>query len=517
MTAKPPLSTYDRVLAHQAAVRPEALALWFKGRETSFGQLWRHVCQAAHGYATLGLRPGDRVAVLAANSDLYLEAVHGAITGGFLPVPVNARLAVPEIAFIVADCGAKVLVTDAALLPQARAALEAMPAEASRLLLLGLDTEAADVRGYGALRDGQPETKPAHQPQPEDAHVVLYTSGTTANPKGVILSHYSALCWQDLILNPDDPEMGYWSPEDRHLACLPMFHVAGLGLANMAMLAGTPSYIAPSAAPEDLLSFMAEHRVTKAMIVPSLIHMLVEHAGGDRTPFAALDLVYYGAAPMPDAQYQRARVVMGCDLAQLYGLTESCGAITYLAPGDHDPGRPGATGKAMGHVDLKVVDLDGKALPPGEPGQICIRSPSLMTAYLNRPDATAKTLRDGWLYSGDMGRLEEDGMLFVMDRVDDMIITGGENVSPVEVENALAHHPGVAELGVIGVPDPKWGQAVTAYVVPRVGVDISEDGLRAFARERLAGYKVPKAVIFVDSLPRNASGKLLRRKLRAPD
>ena len=310
-----------------------------------------------------------------------------------------------------------------------------------------------------------------------------------------------------------------WLPGDSAVQAMPVSHISGAGWGMIAVHYGATCHIQRQFDLDQTFDMIANDRISKIFLVPAALQFLVRHPRAATTDFSCIREMGYGASPIPLPLLRECIKVMGCGFVQFYGMTETTGTIIALPPEDHSPAgspRMRAAGKPLPWVQVRVVDADGKDVPPGQVGEIVTRSGANMVGYWNRPQETAKTLRDGWLHTGDAGFLDDDGYVFIHDRVKDMIISGGENVYPAEVESALAEHPAIAEVAVIGVPDEKWGEAVKAMVVLRPDAELAEDELIAWSRTRIAGFKAPKSVAFVPVLPRNASGKLLKRELRDP-
>jgi acyl-CoA synthetase (AMP-forming)/AMP-acid ligase II len=341
----------------------------------------------------------------------------------------------------------------------------------------------------------------------------MYTSGTTGYPKGAQLSHSGLLALTNVGLR----SIGGWHENDVNLVCMPLFHIGGSGWALIGFHRGVDSVLMRDADPAAILRAIPEFRITKGFMVPALILFTLQNPQCKATDFSSLELICYGASPAPIDLVRNAIKVFGCELAQVYGLTETTGAINYLPPEDHDNSeRLKSCGKPMVGIEIHVVDASGKDVPTGEVGEIITRSPQNMLGYWNQPEATSRTIRGEWFYTGDAGYLDKDGYLYIYDRVKDMIISGGENIYPAEVESALFGHPAIADVAVIGIPDDKWGEAVKAIVVKKPGVNVTPEELIGFARERIAHFKVPRSVDFIDALPRTPTGKILKRELRKP-
>jgi long-chain acyl-CoA synthetase len=346
----------------------------------------------------------------------------------------------------------------------------------------------------------------------------MYTSGTTGHPKGVQLPHR---CFFDLWRHEPNPDMAFneWTEDDVNLVAMPSFHIGGVGWGILGIRAGARNIVVKEFDPGVTLDMIQSHGITKLFLVPAAMRMVLQHPRARQTDYSSVAFISYGASPIPLDLLREAIEVFQCGFVQLYGMTETTGSATYLPPEDHDTSgneRMRSAGKPFPGVKLKIVDDQGEELPPRQVGEICIASPVNMLGYWNLPEATEKTLVDGYVHTGDAGFLDEDGYVYVHDRVKDMIVSGAENIYPAEVESAIFGHPAVADVAVIGIPDERWGEAVKAVVVLKPGAEADPDGIIGFARERIAGYKLPKSVDFIDELPRNPSGKILKRELRKP-
>jgi acyl-CoA synthetase (AMP-forming)/AMP-acid ligase II len=505
---EPQLLSFDHFITHWASERPGIVALCEGDRSLTFAQLEESTNKVVAALMSAGLRKGDRVAWLGKNSDLYFTLFYGAARLGIVMVPVGWRLAPVEIAYIVNDTKARLLFAGPGF-------------DDTVKNIAALFTEVEQIFGADEARDWINAAVPApfDPALPDDAVLQLYTSGTTGNPKGAVLSNRNLFGLRVPMVDAGLP-WSTWDDDEVALIAMPCAHIGGTGLGVMALAAGVPGYVLAEFTPDGVLDAVEQGGVTRFFMVPAALQMVINHPRAATTDFSRLKYVIYGAAPIPLDLLRECIKVFGADFLQAYGMTETTGTIVMLPPEDHDPNgnlRMRAAGKALPGVELRVIDEGGNDVQIGDVGEIITRSSNNMLHYWNLPEATQNTVtEDGWIYTGDAGYLDSDGYLFIHDRVKDMIITGGENVYPAEVESAIYGHPALAEVAVIGVPDDKWGEAVKAVCVAKPGMSIDESDIIAWTRERIAGFKVPKSIDVIDALPRNASGKILRKDLRAP-
>ncbi|MFI4974663.1 MAG: long-chain-fatty-acid--CoA ligase [Caulobacterales bacterium] len=493
----------------QARERGDAVAIWFEGRETSYADLERLSSHCAQALIAAGVQPGDRVGVLAKGCDDFFILWFGCLKARACLTPVNWRLAPPEIAFILRDAGAKILFCGETYADTVATILSDTPDIHHLVQMEPGHPRWPDFRGWIGQH---PADGPRLANLPDDDVIQLYTSGTTGLPKGVQLTeaNYASL------FRSATQMWARFDAGDAVLVAMPLFHVAGANMGMLGLAQGAAAVVMREADPARILALIQEHGIKKAFLVPALINMILQHPALADTDLGCLQDVYYGASPISEEVLTRARTRFGADFTQLYGLTETIGLGAYLPPESHVGVKLRSCGVPSPEVELRVM-LDGREAGPGEVGEIEIRSAGVMKGYWNRPDATRDAISpDGWFRSGDAGFFDDEGYLFIHDRVKDMIVSGGENVYPAEVENAIFSHPDVADAAVIGVPDERWGEAVKAIVVLRPGVAANPAGIIAHCRERIAGYKAPKSVDFIEALPRNPSGKVLRRELREP-
>jgi acyl-CoA synthetase (AMP-forming)/AMP-acid ligase II len=488
-------------LLTQGATRfPQRACVVESDRARTFAEADEHAARGAAAMRAAGVRSGDRVALLARNELEYLEIMAASQRAEAILVPLNNRLTTPELAYIVADCSPRLLIQG--------------PGYADVAAALDVEhTWHLGDEGTGRPYDG---VLAATEPMPRGvldsaaAGTILYTSGTTGRPKGAVLSNGALATRMLFIVVESGARSG-----DVFVQTLPMFHIAANISAAYAVIGGT-NVMVTAFDPAEVVALLARHRATAILLVPTTINRLCDEPSLLTADLSALRLVHYGASPIPPEVLRRALRLLRCGFLQYFGMTETSGC-TLLRPDDHDPEchpeRLASAGTETLTFSVRVVDGEDRAVGPGEVGEVVCRGPAVMDGYWNNPEATAEALRGRWMHTGDLGYRDANGYLFITDRLKDMIVTGGENVYPREVEDVIYEHPGVLEAAVIGIPDERWGEAVHAIVVPR-GAGPSGDELLDHCRARLAGYKVPKSVEFVDALPRNVTGKVLKRELR---
>jgi len=511
------MRTLGDIARNHGRTRADNIAMQFEGRTTTFAALDRQSNQAANALIAAGLKPGDRVAYLGKNSDHYFELWFAASKAGAIMTPIGWRLSPPEVAYIVDDTAASVLFVGAEC---ATCAEEALKQTQTKPQVIALEAGAHTWPTYAEWRDAQPARDPALSVRPEDTTLLLYTSGTTGRPKGVMLANANLLRSRRALA---EAGMGWneWSVGETNLVAMPVAHIGGSGWGLIGILNGVRNIVTREFNPVEALELIERERIAKMFLVPAALQFIVRMPRAREIDYSSLKHILYGASPMPVALLQECMEVFGCAFCQQYGMTETTGTVVYLPPQDHDPKgarRMASAGLPMPGVELRIIDAEGRVLGPNETGEICTRSVANMVGYWRNEAATVSTIdADGWLRTGDAGYLDEDGYLFIQDRIKDMICSGAENVYPAEVENAIHGHPHVAEVAVIGVPDDTWGEAVKAIVVHKPGVTPDADSIIAYARDRIAHYKAPKSVDFrAEPLPRSASGKILRRELREP-
>jgi long-chain acyl-CoA synthetase len=499
------------ILRTHASESPDRVALVLGDRRVTWAELYERASRVAAGLQAAGVGPRDRVAFLDKNGVEHFEVFFGAALLNAVCVDVNWRLAPPEVEFIVNDAQAKMLVVGPDFVPVLDAIADSVTA--GTVLVIG---------GHDKFRDydewvGAHEPADPRQPSgPDDVAFQLYSSGTTGRPKGVMLSNDNFFA-----LLPVAVEMWELAPESVNLVAMPLFHIGGGGWATAGMFQGATSVLMRDLDPAALIKLIPEHGITHAFVVPAVLQFMLMVPGAAEADYSTLGVVVYGASPISEEVLSRSVEVLGCKFWQAYGLTETTGAVTHLPPEDHvgdDLHRLRSCGIPGPGVELRIVDPDtGEDVPTGEVGEIWVRSGQVMKGYWNNEAATAESIdADGWFKSGDAGYLDEDGYLYIHDRVKDMIVSGGENVYPAEVENVLMKHPGIADVAVIGVPHEKWGETAKAIVVRAPNTEATPEEIIDFSRQNLAKFKCPTSVDFIDVLPRNPSGKVLKKDLREP-
>lgn len=500
--------SFDEFLKYWAEHRPDGIAMEEGDRRTTYGEAEVLTRKLIAAMQARGIRKGDMIAWLGKNSDRYFLLLYAAARMGVVMAPIGWRLAPPEIAYILGDTGAKLLVTGEEFFETGARVAQSMDNGPQVVTGESFFNEA------GGIEPGDYET-----PAPHDPVLQLYTSGTTGNPKGVGLSNHNLFSLRRPSLLAQLPWHQY-EETDCILAAMPCAHIGGTGLAAIAVANGIRAQVLPEFTPDGVLRAI-ENGATHMFLVPAAIQFVIQHPLAEETDFTNLRYLMYGAAPMPLELLKAAvRTMPDTGFLQVYGMTETTGTVTMLPPEDHSiegNERMRSAGKAVPGVEIEVRGPDNKAVALGEIGEICIKSPSNTAGYWKLPEATAKTIdQDGWLHTGDAGIMDADGYVYIQDRIKDMIISGGENVYPAEVENAIFGHPAVAEVAVIGIPSETWGEEVKACVVCKPSMEIDAHELIAYTRERIAAFKAPKSVDIIPEMPRNASGKILRRQLRAP-
>jgi len=492
---------------------PNKLATVFAGRRHDYRQFVARVAQLAGALQALGVAAGDRVAMLAHNSDRYLEYFFAVWWAGAVANPINTRWSVAEIVYALNDCQAGMLIIDDAFAPQV-ADIRDRAGCVRSVIHAGDAATPSGMLGYEAIIAAAQAPEDAHR-RGDDLAAILYTGGTTGFPKGVMLSH--ANFWSSSVGRMAEVSN---SADGVTLIVVPLFHVAGMGrMINHAVVGGS-CVILPGFRADTVLATLEAERIHDVVLVPSMVQMLLDAPSFATRRLAHLKRIVYGAAPMPLALLERAiDALPGVEFLHTYGMTET--AASVCVNNDHGAearasGLVRSAGRAGYGAEVRIVDIQGKEVPRGTVGEIAVRGPIVMLGYWNKPEETRAALRDGWFYTGDGARMDDAGNIYVVDRLKDMIISGGENVYSAEVEHVIMQLEAVAACAVIGVPSEQWGEAVHAVVVARDGAAIDEQLIRTHCRALLAGYKCPKSIEFRTALPMSAAGKVLKNALREP-
>jgi acyl-CoA synthetase (AMP-forming)/AMP-acid ligase II len=502
-------------LEYRARIDPDLEFAVMGDERMTYAEADRAANRVAHALADAGLEIGDRAAILAKNCLEYVVFYYGASKAGVVPVPLNYRLAPPEWSFIVGDADAKLLLARGELAEAIDAVRGELPG-VKRWLSLG-----SDVAGWDRWEEAtasMPDTPPDRDVQPGHDVYQMYTSGTTGRPKGAVLSH-AAVAWNQLQISVQLEA----APGDRALIVAPLYHAAAVIMSFSAVARGASLFVQEEFVPAEVVRALSEERIAQALLVPAMIQFcLVAVPDVAERDYSNLRTIVYGASAIAEQTLRQAVETFGCGFLQAYGMTETTAAATNLLPADHEralrekPELLLSCGRPVLGTRVRIVDENDRDVAVGEIGEVLIQGPQVMKGYWNRPEATEEALRDGWMHTGDAGVVDEEGYFYIQDRVKDMIVSGGENVYPREIEEVLYRHEAVAEAAVIGVPDDRWGEAVKAIVVLKDGVDASADDLLEFCRARLGGFKQPRSIDFIEALPRNLSGKVLKKDLREP-
>jgi long-chain acyl-CoA synthetase len=502
---------------HRAAQQhPQRIATRCGNRQHTFREFADRVARLAGALQHLGMQAGDRVAMLSLNSDRYLEYQMAVPWAGGVMNPCNIRWSAAEILYSFDDSGSSILLVDDTFRPM----VEQFRGDARTLrevIYCGDAEVPAGMHGYEELVASAAPVADAAR-RADDLAGIFYTGGTTGFPKGVMLSHTN-MCSSSLALHAE----GLVTPGGTYLHAAPMFHLADMAMSMMNWIEGNTHSFIPAFNPEAVLDTIERERVSCVLLVPTMIQMIVDHpVMKNPRDLSALKTIIYGASPIAEAVLERAMVALpGVGFVQAYGMTELSPlatvnpAWTHTAEG-RKAGKLRAAGRAGYCIELRIVDAEGQEVPRGTVGEVVVRGPNVMQGYWNKPELTAAAVRDGWMHTGDGAWMDEDGFIFIADRLKDMIITGGENVYSGEVENAVAQHAGVAACAVIGIPSEQWGEAVHAVVVRKPGREVLDADLIAHCKALIAGYKCPRSVDFVDALPISGAGKVLKTKLREP-
>lgn len=499
------------IVRHRARTTPGRTALIEGSKKVSFLELNRSSNRVAQAIRRSGAGLGSVIAFIGKNSIPFFETMFGSNKAGCIFLPLNWRLAAAELAPIVDDACPALVFVDKDYLPLMEAALKVA---AHSLTIVVLDTAGAGESGLAAWCGDAPDVDPGFPEDPRTLALLMYTSGTTGRAKGVEMSHqglnYMRLC--------ESLEPAFqWGADDVLLMVMPNFHLLGASLPVQSLYNGSTVSILPVFEPGKLLALIASDRPTVLVLAPTVIQMMLDHPAAPGTDFSSLRLTMYAGSPINAQLLKRAILEMKCQFMQFYGATESLGAITILRPDQHDlvqDKKLKSCGTQLPLMELRIEDASGKELPDGEIGEFVLRSPAMFRGYRNQPEATRAVLNRGWYRTGDAGYRDTDGLLYIVDRVKDMIVSGGENVYSAEVEQAIQKHTSVAMSAVIGAADERWGERVVAVIVLKAGCTATEDEIKLHCRKLIAGYKVPKEIRFAESLPFSPTGKVLKRLLR---
>ena len=506
--------TTGHLLRHWAQTRPEHVALRSTAGSITYAQLDKRTNQVAQALKAEGVKAGDRVAYLDKNSPEQIELFFGAAKINAIPSPINYRLAPSEISVIVRDASPRLVFVGEEFLEP----IESVRAELGggvRLIVIG---ESSEHPSYRTWRDTGSAEDPGTMATADDIAYLLYSSGTTGRPKGVQLTQSNLMA----VVKAFGPVL-HLDGDSVSLVAMPLYHIGGGGWAYTGFSVGATNVLVRNIVPNELVGLLESECVSHAFLAPAVLQTLLNVPGIEERDFAALNTLLYGASPISEHTLSESVRTFGCRFVQAYGLTECTGGALYLPETDHDltqlnPEHLRAIGLPLPEVDARIVDPESHVDKPiGEVGELWVRGPQVMKGYWGLPEATAEAIRPGgWLRTGDAGYQAHDGYFYLHDRIKDMIVSGAENIYPAEIENVLMAHPALRDAAVIGVPHEKWGETPLAFVVKRNGMDVTEAAVLAFCRASLAGYKCPSAVVFREELPRNPSGKLLKKDLRQP-
>ena len=494
---------------------PERVVTWCGERRRTYGEMAERVARIASVLRARGVKTGDRVAMLADNSDRYLEFYMATWWTGAIACPVNTRWSPAEIIYSLNDSGASALLIDSNFL-HLLSDVRSLSHTLQHTLFFGDGAAPAELPDLEQLlADADPVADALCQR--DDPAVIFYTGGTTGFPKGVILSHLNLWCsaMSRMAMIPS-------SPDAVGLHVAPLFHVAAAGRMIAHTLIGGGAVILPSFRPEELMDCIERHAIVEVVLIPSMLQMLLAHPAFDAKRLSSLRRITFGGSVIPESVLDQALSLLPqVEFIQSYGMTEAAPPLTLNSHDSHVGegrrlGRHRSAGREVYGVELKIIDEAGNETVPGTAGEIVVRSPNVMQGYWGKPEETAKVLRDGWYHTGDGGYFDKDGYLYIVDRMKDMIISGGENVYSAEVENAIAQHPSVALNAVIAIPSEAWGESVHAVIVLKPGATLSLVELQAHCKILIAGYKCPKSVEFREQLPTSSVGKVLKTALREP-
>ena len=506
-------------LSIATSICPDKVAIIFEGKRYTFNQLNDRVNSLANALSNLGVSKGDRVALLQVNCNQCVETYFAVAKLGAIYVPLNFRAKGDELTYMLSSSEANTLLVGERYIDLVNSI---SPGLTSVHHFISIESKHNGMLYYEDVLSSSPAEEVVTEIDDNDTTILVYTAGTTGLPKGVMLSHNSFAIYVLENVTPADPEL-----EERNILTVPLYHVAGLQAVMAAIYGGRTLIMERQFEPREWMELVTAEKVNRAMMVPTMLKQLMDHPDFGKHDLSSLQVITYGAAPMPLEVIKRALDVFpGVSFINAFGQTETASTITTLSPEDHIIGgteeerekklkRLTSIGKPMSDIEMKVVDEDGHELPAGQVGEIVARGPRVMAGYWRDQEKTEKTIdKEGWVHTGDMGYMDEDGYFFLAGRATDMIIRGGENISPEEVEAVLHSHPKIEEAAVIGVPDEDWGEQPRAVVVLKQGETTTPEEIVEYCRARMSSFKRPRSVIFVDQLPRNPMGKVLKRVLR---
>lgn len=502
------MNNFADIVLDNPLISPEDTALIDRNRRVSYSQLKSKVIGIAAFLGSRGLARGDRAAILMANCSEFIEIYLGCAAAGVVVVPLNTRQLQSEQEMLLKDAGVRALFTSEQYQDRGRHFLKSLET-LKALVETDLIHDSSDIWSYERIQ-GTTSTGGIPKTSKDDPAAILYTSGTTSSPKGAVITHGNLLADLDQYLSTT--QLG---PKGVNLQLSPLFHAAAVFSFAHLKLGGTTILI-EKIEPKLIFSTIEKEKVSFIFTVPTVLYQLLDHQ--DRTKFdlSSLKRIQYGAAPIAGARLKQAIDAFGYRLMHSYGATESTSHISILGCEEHKIAA-GSVGRPLTGIEVRIVDDSNDDLEPDAVGEILVRGRNVFAGYWQRPEATSETLRDCWLHTGDLGRIDTRGFLYVVDRKKDMVISGGTNIYPKELEEVMARHGGIAELAVFGIPDPHWGEAVAAAVVPQSGITLSETELMNYMRSKVGGYKVPKVIKIMDELPKNATGKILKRELAKMD
>ncbi|RPJ11453.1 MAG: long-chain-fatty-acid--CoA ligase, partial [Deltaproteobacteria bacterium] len=492
---------------------PDQIGMAYGERRWTWKQVDDRSNQLANMFLASGLKKGDRVAILDQNSDTYMEIYFGLAKAGIIAVPINYRLSPEEMINLMSNAEPEALILGRDYFKLAESLGKQLP---SVKRLIGIGSPLEGMEDYESLLSGQPVEEPRVDLSEDDVFSIMYTSGTTGLPKGAVSTHRNYIMNALVVIIAD-----HSSREDKNLIVSPLYHAGALFYSTAYMYLGCPQVILKQFDPKAVLEGIEKEKISVCLLIPTMLNFVLNHPDFGKHDMSSLRRIFYGGGPMPLPILEKAiHSLRNCGFTQGYGLTETLETNLLLAE-DHVLGgtpkqqdRLKSAGRESATYEVKVVDDWGKEVPQGEIGEVWVKGPAVIKGFWRNPEETAKTIEDGWFKTGDLGRMDEDRYLYIVDRKKDMIISGGENIYAKEIDDVLHRHPAVLEAAAIGVPDKDWGEAVKAVIVPRTGMTATEEEIIQFCKERLASYKKPKSVEFVEELPKTASGKILKRDLR---